>query len=86
MVSDPLSGILVVLDDLETTFRSELAMLQEAQQRLQAATAAADEEARAQAVTDLRRALRMLRKTNAEVKSFVDAALERADEDVLPEA
>ena len=80
MVIDSLSEVLVVLDDLETTFRSELAMLQEAQQRLQAAAEAPDEEAREDAMTDLRRALRMLRKTNAEVKSFVDAALERADE------
>lgn len=79
-MTDPLSGVLVVLEDLETTFRSELVMLQEAQTRLQAAAAAADEEARAVAMTDLRRALRMLRRTNAEVKSFVDAALERADE------
>ena len=43
-MTDPLSGVLVVLEDLETTFRSELVMLQEAQTRLQAAAAAADEE------------------------------------------
>ena len=35
-------------------------------------------------MTDLRRALRMLRRTNAEVKSFVDAALEQAEEDDPP--
>jgi len=56
MSIDPLSDIVPVLDDLETTFRSELAMLEEAQQRLKTATEAAD----------------------AEVRSFVEAALERA--------
>lgn len=56
MSIDPLSDIVPVLDDLETTFRSELAMLEEAQRRLKTATEAAD----------------------AEVRSFVEAALERA--------
>jgi len=56
MSIDPLSDIVPVLDDLETTFRSELAMLEEAQRRLKTATEAAD----------------------AEVTSFVEAALERA--------
>ena len=85
MVTDPLSDVLVVLDDMETTFRFELAILQEAQQRFQVAADAADQAARSAAVADLRRALRMLRKSNAEVKSFVNAALERADEDLHPE-
>ncbi len=78
MSIDPLSDIVPVLDDLETTFRSELAMLEEAQRRLKTATEAADDVARAEGMVDVRRALRMLRKTNAEVRSFVEAALERA--------
>jgi hypothetical protein len=77
MLIDPVADILEVLDDLQTVFHSELAMLQEAQRRLHAATAAADDAGRADAMTDVRRALRMLRKTNAEVKTFVDEALDR---------
>ncbi len=81
MTLDPFADIVAVLDDLERTFHSELAMLQEAQRRLKAATAAADDVARDAAMTDVRRAFRMLRKTNAEVKRFVDAALEGAGQD-----
>ena len=81
MSIDSLSDLVPVLDDLETTFRSELAMLQEAQRRLKIAAETADDLARADAMMDVRRALRMLRKTNAEVRSFVEAALERAERD-----
>lgn len=77
-MTGPLSDLVAALDDLQTTFHSELAMLQEAQRRLHAVAAAPDEAARADAMTDVRRALRLLRKTNSEVRRFVDAALEVA--------